>query len=124
MIVRLATIGDLSKIEELFKKSGHDFDKESVLASRVVVNGDRILGYGSINVIAESVITVDPELSTMIKSAAIKKLLDEAIHFVKEETRMKEIHAYAKPEFAKILIKHFGFIPILEEALFLELKNG
>lgn len=123
MLVRPSTLSDIEKIKKLHSSNDYELDLDllNTLADRVVIENGKIVGYGTLKKLVEAVIVLDKEQSIRKKIEIINKLMIEMLQFC-TMTGDKEIHTYAKDDFSSILERHFHFTPVLEKALFLEIR--
>lgn len=75
----------------------------------VVVEGDRVIGYGQVKVFAETMLILDLSASRREKIEAIKLLMLEAFRGC-DEAGIHQVYAFIKdPDFATLISRHFGF---------------
>lgn len=124
MIIRPYEISDTEAINEIYDKfhSG-SFSIPPIEQNRIsatVTNDDtKVIAFGAITLLAESVLVIDLDASIREKNFAIQQLLWTAIQGV-TNLHMDGLHAFIQdPEFAKVLKKHFGFKTCKGEALYL-----
>jgi len=114
---RNVEITDVEKVKELHAKySKHDLDWNNILYHAIIERNNKIIAYGSIRKIHELNITLDHSKSVRERSDCIATLLN-AVEYVKEIDKINEIVAFAEPDFANILVKHFGLVRLFKEAL-------
>ena len=108
------TLESVKEIDEVWKKhlsqSYSVPGVENAIVDAVARNGDgRLIGYGQLKMFAEAILILDPTTEKRDRVDAMNKLIFKAIQGA-EKWHLRDIYAFAKdPEFADIIVKHFGF---------------
>ena len=123
-MIRKSELSDVSRILQLCSNREYDADPfRDILSDRVIVNGERLSGYGAVKRFTEAVLVLDKQGSTREKVESLKKLMNAAI-FETKKVGVSELHVFTTDDsFANILKKHFNFVNIKGHALVREL-NG
>jgi len=118
---------DLVRINEIYRKYHQDsFGLPSL--DRSVTGGvakldDKIVAFGMVTTLIESILVLDLGESTRVKIEAIKVLMDRAIADSQEQG-FGWMHMFVQdPHFAQILKKHYKAQVCSGEALVISLEN-
>lgn len=113
------------KILKLHESNGERFGAYNLthpsktIFSGAVLREDEVIGLGSVPLLAEAVLVVDPNQSVRTRLRSIELLLNQFKIGVRD---LDGLHAFIQdPEFSNILQRHFGFRKCKGEALYLEL---
>jgi hypothetical protein len=80
----------------------------------------KVVAYGAVKPLAEVIMLLDQTATPREKALALRGLMIEAIR-VSTTLGFKDLHAFIeKPDFSRLLEKHYGFKKCLGEALILE----
>jgi len=96
----------------------------NTLYTTVIEQYGEVVGFGHIRQTAESLMIIDQSLSKKVRIEIVKQILEKQIEgmIVKD---IKECHAFAQNhKFAKMLRKHFHYVPVIGESLVLRLEKG
>lgn len=120
--LKVTDLETIVKIHERFHKAGFTFPSQNnCINDGVVEIGDKIVAYGTVKLLAELILVLDLDETKRIKLDAFVKLLKVAIMDARE-AKVEQLHCFVEdPNFASLLKKHFGFVPIPSEALVLNL---
>lgn len=123
-MIRKSINEDVGGILKLCRNREYDADPlRDILSDRVILDGERIKGYGAVKIFAEAFMVLDMSSGTREKVKALKELLNAAV-FETKQSGISELHIFTTDDsFANILRKHFKFTNIKGHALVREL-NG
>ena len=121
MIVRTFKPSDLEQIEELHRKFQSEAfsmpDIAEAYATALVEVEGRILGFGLLRNISESIMLMDLSIPKRIRSVVLSELIKESIRNSKHEF----VHSFVQDDsFETVLKKHFGYVECKGKALALE----
>jgi len=123
-MIRKSELSDVSGIQQLCKNREYDADPfTDILSDRVIVDGEKLIAYGTVKRFAEAVLVLDKSKSPRKKIESLKKLMNAAV-FETRKAGIGELHVFTTDNsFAEILKKHFGFVNIKGQALVRELDG-
>lgn len=121
MIVREYKESDLEQIErlhKLFQTENFEMpDISAAYATALVESNGRILGFGMLRDITESIMLMDLSLPKRIRGMVLSELIKESVRKSKSDF----LHSFVQdPPFEKVLKNHFGYIDCKGKALALE----
>jgi hypothetical protein len=121
MIIRTYGPADLQQLEEIHRKfHTEDFpmpDITEAYATALVEVEGKILGFGLLRNISESIMLLDLSLPKRIKSVVLSELIKESIRNSKHDF----VHSFVGDEsFEKVLKNHFGYVDCKGKSLVLE----
>jgi len=114
---------DTPKVEDINAKHGYDPDHNHYVTSGIVVDEcGKVVGFGGVKVIYESVIIIDPDASIADKLKTVQLLISSGI-MTSELLNIKDWHAFvSEPNFIKLLKKSYGFKECEGTALYVRLR--
>jgi N-acetylglutamate synthase-like GNAT family acetyltransferase len=113
MILRSFRDEDIPAIDKIWRDHhSSDFsvpDRRNKIVDAVVVENEKIIGYGQVKLFAEAMLILDLSASRRQKVDAIKLLMAEAFRGC-DQAGIHQVYAFIKdPLFATLISKHFGF---------------
>lgn len=118
---------DSDRLKEIIESNGPDFRVPSFkypIVEGVVTQNEEVIGYGLTRYFSEALIVLDQNLSNYDKAKAILTLFKPCIAAAKRE-ELDELNVFVSdPEYAELLIKHFGFVQFPGISLTKDLTNG
>lgn len=123
-MIKQARNGDLTTVQEFHKRfSDHVLDFDRILYHGVIEDEKGIIVYGAVKTFHELVISVNKDRNVKDRANAIKELLHGCVYLAGHDGPTK-LFALSEPEFAEILVKHYGFTKLPEQVLALKVNNG
>lgn len=109
---------EISKIHSKFHEQGFTMPEVAeAYANAVIEENGKILGFGLLRDITESIMILDLSLPMKTKSLVLSELVKESVLM----SRHRHIHSFVESEtFEKTLKKHYGYKPCKGAALCLE----
>lgn len=116
---------DSAKIKEVHEKF-HEEDfplpsYDNVLADAVADNGQGLIAYGMVKVLAELILISDKDKPLRDRMNALDMLVKAAVSQAKEIGLEQLYITVSDPRFSELLKKHFGFKTVKAESLVLNL---
>ena len=114
MRVRKAKLNDLGIINKLIDSYKFNLDTAH-LTSTLIVESDtgKIIAFGSLVTLLESMFVTDPSVSKRERLIALKLLVNRSNEEVKKQG-YESYHGYVEHEnVEKLLIKHFKFVKVI-----------
>lgn len=121
MKIREFKKSDIREIEEIHAKyHSRGFSMPQIAnayATAIVEDNDKVLGFGLVRDITESIMILDLSLPLRTKSQVLSELVKESVM----KSHHNHIHSFVEnPTFGEVLKKHYGYKPCKGEALCLE----
>jgi hypothetical protein len=118
MIVRTFQESDLDQIRELHRRFQSDsFDMPDIAeayATALVEFEGRVLGFGMLRNITESIMLMDLSLPKRIRAVVLSELIKEAVR----NSRADFVHSFVQEKsFEEVLKKRFGYVECKGKAL-------
>jgi hypothetical protein len=113
---------DLEQIKSINDSHGYDPDPTHYCTSAIVVDNEgKVIGFGGVKPIFESVIILDNNASSVSKTLTVQKLISTGI-MKSEQLGIQDWHAFvSEPNFIKMLKKSFGYKDCEGTSLYLRL---
>jgi hypothetical protein len=105
---------DIPKIDEIYQRCHKgQFNVPNQLVNTVyasvVVDGEKLIAYGTVKLIGEAVLVLDSSLPAGPKVRAMQSLFTEGVN-VCRANGLETLCVFSnKPEFLKLLKRHYGF---------------
>jgi hypothetical protein len=109
----LVTDSDVESIGKVWESHhSHSFElpsRKRLIVEAKVVNGDRLIAYGQVRLVAEPIFVLDLDARPREKIEALKLLMSEAYRGI-ERFGLRRAHAFIRdPYFADLIVRHFGW---------------
>jgi hypothetical protein len=120
-------IRDSADVDRLWKEHYKDEfglpSLDNTIIRRVIEVDDKLVAYGFAKLNPEATLILDQNLPKRIKVQALRALMFDAIRGCKEH-KLSQLHATikARPEYEKLLRKHYGFKDPNGTALVMEIE--
>lgn len=111
-------LDEIRKIHSQFHERGFSMPKIAEAYANAVVEEDgKILGFGMLRDITESIMILDLSLPIRVKAKVLSQLVQESVM----KSHHNHVHSFVElPTFEQVLKKHFGYQNCKGSALCLE----
>jgi len=122
-IIETEELKDFDYLHNLYFKDEYNLPSLSNISTvRVVKNNDKPIASGIVKLCVEAIIVTDQDISPRDRIEAIDLMVANMQEWCRENS-IEQIQVYVKEGFAKVLVKRYGFKPVNDIPLVLQVEK-